>query len=686
MTMPDGNWLVSSEAGLTSWDPATGQLLRPAGPQLGRIISPTKLPDGGTIVLAIHNKSVRLWSFPSGQTIREFEVTRSKDEHLLDAALSSDARLLATAMYGSNEIRIWDATTGQFLRSIVAYEQYAKAIAFAPDGHKLVSAGWNKNGSGPTKFWDAATGALLLSRTENEYVDVERLSFSSDGRVLFSGDNGISNEAFKIRDPQSGRPIRGFKHGFNLSSYASSPDGRFFATTGGLENETKLWNATNGRLLFNWQNSFGSTQSIAFSQDSKQVIVVTSTGVIVVRSAESGSLLTTTVQSDSGEWVTITPEGFFAASNKGAALLHLVNGFDTTGIDQVYQSLYRPDFVREKLAGDPRGRVREAAARLDLGKILASGNAPDVRLTLPGRALGAGNVDGDSVVAEAEIIDRGGGVGRVEWRVNGVTAGIDAPAPAPSPARISRRLALDPGSNNVEVVAYNMANLIASVPARIDVSAQVAAAPSPVPPQPPVPGTAVPAPVSPVAAAKPRLFVLVAGVDDYAEKRIKLSYAVSDAKAIARGFEQASGNLYRSVEVKLMTDAEVTQDKLDAAFTEMTGKSSIADMFVLYLAGHGKTVDGRYYFIPQDFCDRGRVQRQDDKRGGESQGHRAGPMAEMVRLGSRSKKRDSVRYLRLRYARRRRDPGTGAHGGQRSARASDRPLHYRGLRWQRGGD
>jgi len=53
--------------------------------------------------------------------------------------------------------------------------------------------------------------------------------------------------------------------------------------------------------------------------------------------------------------------------------------------------------------------------------------------------------------------------------------------------------------------------------------------------------------------------------------------------------------------VKLLTDAEVTQGKLDAAFTELTCKAAASDVFVLYLAGHGKTVDGRYYFIPQDF-------------------------------------------------------------------------------------
>jgi hypothetical protein len=116
-------------------------------------------------------------------------------------------------------------------------------------------------------------------------------------------------------------------------------------------------------------------------------------------STQTGELLTLSVQSDSGDWVTITPEGFFAASDKGAELLHAVQGFETTGIDQVYQSLYRPDLVREKLALDPKGLVRQAAAKLDLGKVIASGAAPEVVITSPPN----GFTEKDQVTVEAQV-------------------------------------------------------------------------------------------------------------------------------------------------------------------------------------------------------------------------------------------------------------------------------------------
>jgi hypothetical protein len=58
---------------------------------------------------------------------------------------------------------------------------------------------------------------------------------------------------------------------------------------------------------------------------------------------------------------------------------------------------------------------------------------------------------------------------RIEWRLNGVTVALDAaPAgrPAGQPLRLARTVVLDEGENTLEVVAYNSANLIASVPLR----------------------------------------------------------------------------------------------------------------------------------------------------------------------------------------------------------------------------
>jgi hypothetical protein len=53
--------------------------------------------------------------------------------------------------------------------------------------------------------------------------------------------------------------------------------------------------------------------------------------------------------------------------------------------------------------------------------------------------------------------------------------------------------------------------------------------------------------------------------------------------------------------VTTVLDADVTAAHLDEVFAEEAKKVHPRDVFVFFMAGHGKTQDGKYYFLPQDF-------------------------------------------------------------------------------------
>ena len=194
-------------------------------------------------------------------------------------------------------------------------------------------------------------------------------------------------------------------------------------------------------------------------------IGVVSQGVGLHRAYDltTGALLAQFLASPDGEWLIVTPEGFFAASANGAALLSVSSGLHAFSVDQVYQALYRPDLVQAKLAGDPDGAVARAAAELDLGRIMGSGPAPATRFSLPRQGSKATEPE---VEIQIELQDEGGGIGRIEWRLNGVTvqvqptraaAALDADSPT-----ATTRIALEPGENRIEVVAYNACLLYTS--------------------------------------------------------------------------------------------------------------------------------------------------------------------------------------------------------------------------------
>ena len=65
--------------------------------------------------------------------------------------------------------------------------------------------------------------------------------------------------------------------------------------------------------------------------------------------------------------------------------------------------------------------------------------------------------------------------------------------------------------------------------------------------------------------------------------------------------KEAGVGFYRNPPiVKTLFDDQVTADNVEAAFNELAGKVKATDVFLLYMAGHGKTItaDGDYYFLP----------------------------------------------------------------------------------------
>ncbi|MHA6299752.1 caspase family protein [Devosia sp. CAU 1758] len=286
------------------------------------------------------------------------------------------------------------------------------------------------------------------------------------------------------------------------------------------------------------------------------------------------------------DWVSYTSEGFFVSSGIGDKQLLIRSGRENVSpIESVYDALYRPDLVAAKLVGDPQGVVVAAAAQLDIEAVIESGLAPNVAIA--GLADGT-EVDADSITVNASITDRGGGIGKIEWRVNGITLGIEergfdrlspeADLTMVQAVAASQTLSLDPGDNIIEVLAYNQSGLIASEPASVMVQWNGASSMTP-----------------------PRLHVLAVGVDNYYDSRLKLNFATSDARAVGEAFRVAGEKLYQSVEVTTVLDEAVTASNLGDVFADLSSKVRPRDVFVLFMAGHGKTQDGRYYFLPQDF-------------------------------------------------------------------------------------
>src|SRR5262249_20625723 len=99
-----------------------------------------------------------------------------------------------------------------------------------------------------------------------------------------------------------------------------------------------------------------------------------------------------------------------------------------------------------------------------------------------------------------------------------------------------------------------------------------------------------------------RMHVLAIGITKYEKEEWRLSAAAKDAKDFADAMETAGKVLFAQVKVTLVQDHQTAAKGIEQAFAKGEKEHDLkpTDVFVLYLAGHGRYDGARYYFVPQD--------------------------------------------------------------------------------------
>jgi hypothetical protein len=350
--------------------------------------------------------------------------------------------------------------------------------------------------------------------------------------------------------------------------------------SGSWDKTLKLWDAAEGALIRTFEGHSRSVLSVAFSRDGHH-IASGSTDTTIRLWDPATDELAALIGGRKQEWLGVSPKGFFASSREGANLLAIIRGLKVTTIRQVHQSLFNPDLVHEALAADPGGEVRKASEVMNLDKVLDSGPAPIVEMiSLPQ----SGRSSADLVTLRARVTDRGKGIGRIEWRVDGVTAAVRSRrADHPPIYMLDQELALDPGDNVVEVIAYNRGNILASLPARKTIKFTGA------------------------DRAKPKLHILAIGINSYVDRGWRppgsadvrrfepLHFAVKDAESLAADLSRAADGLYAGhADVEVLPDHEATREGISLAIDRMARRINPRDTFVLFAAAHGASHLGRF--------------------------------------------------------------------------------------------
>ncbi|WVQ82994.1 nuclear distribution protein PAC1 [Cryptococcus sp. DSM 104549] len=177
---PDGEKLVSASRDKTIrvWEVASGYCVKTFTGHAEWVRGVIPSDDGRWLVSCSNDQTSRVWDFATGETKMELRghdhvvecavfapvaaYTAIRELASLGAPTAGDARAKAAGAFvatGSRDktIKLWDAQSGQCLRTFVGHDNWIRALVFHPTGKYLLSASDDKT----IKVWDLANGRCV---------------------------------------------------------------------------------------------------------------------------------------------------------------------------------------------------------------------------------------------------------------------------------------------------------------------------------------------------------------------------------------------------------------------------------------------------------------------------------------------------------------------------------------------
>jgi WD40 repeat protein len=504
-------------------------------------------------------KPLTIWDRASGN------VVLSLNDVVGFAWLPDSGQFVSGDQEGRVQIR--NATTGQTVKQLGA-QLKINAVAVSPDGRRIAAGG----DDGAVHVWDAALGrqtAVLAGRE-------------------CPAPAGASQDTITIK-----------AMGDCVTSLAFSPDGRLLAASGPRKGAAiSVWNAESGALLYSLTSTMDPTSSIdnkipfTFSADGR--FLIQGTRYITFWDLKTGREAALLASTSAGDWLAITPDGYFDGSPNGwKAIAWRFGGdtFDVLPVEAFYSEFYEPGLLSMIAAGkapEPKLSLEKRDRRQPTVGIEETNNSADARHVSV--SLHVCQAEPDSAHAQGSDardlrLFRNGSLVR-HWSGD-ILQGSAC-------ADVTTSVALPAGENDLVAYAFNKDGIKSEDAKTVSDSPEKA-------------GTAGTA------------YILAVGLNEYEAPGLNLRYARDDAESFAVEFAkgQASLNNFAKIVIVSLLDKQATAAHIHAALSILSGaavplsdaerklfsgleRTQPEDGVFLFYAGHGTAVGNRFYLLPHD--------------------------------------------------------------------------------------
>ena len=344
---------------------------------------------------------------------------------------------------------------------------------------------------------------------------------------------------------------------------------------------------------------------LQFTPDERKLISYSEDGKWIFWDIEKKAILATLVLFNQQDWAIVDPDGRFDASPGAEKFMHFVVGLEPVDLEQIKDRYYTPNLLQRIFKGENLDQARKVSV-FTADELYPSAEYAPLK-------------DGETVV-KVKLKNRGGGIGRVQVFVNGAEFLADARPKGFDPKSSAGEFAIDFASaktlkrgeaNEIKIIARNEAGWLRSRGSDIVYLDDGKKDETP-----------------------QEFYAIIGGVSEYENADYDLKYSAKDARDFAKALELGAVKLFGAdkVHIRLLASGEEkagltgadskqllpSKENFRLAFEEFR-KAKPTDVFVVYLAGHGTSINrggdtgDTYLFLTKEAVTTDKSRLLDDK-------------------------------------------------------------------------
>ena len=606
----DGRYVLAGDVGdvFRLWDIEMGTMVRkfighPVAYQGGGIIAVFS-PDGKYALSA--GKGLKLWDLSTGKEIRTFgdkQVDSIVFSYDGKHALSGEMNPMYPLSRRPGHVALWDVEKGKEIWSISVT---AWSVAISPDGRHALTGGFGEK----MLLLDISTGKVIR---EFNIKDALSVNFSPDGRYALSG--GLDG-VIKLWDLLTGAQIKAFKGhtgGNGIFSVTFSPDGKSALSGGGSDGLVKLWDISSGTEVRVFQGHspdfIVAVTSVKFLPNGRYILTGGDSSVRLW-DISTGEEIAMMVTFEDGEWLTITKEGYYNSSEKGAQYLSVKVDDKNYSVDSFYDVFYRPDIVAAKLREEDikdlititmKDAIKSPPPVVEISPIAASPTSPKAKVCYNIKSTGGG-IGEVRLFHNGKLIESDGYYKEAAKTITEKTelAKLNSKAIYEDmrSVKIKEKAEISPITTKTKGEAFNDCKEIDAVSGENEISITAFNKDNT------VQGYMQTAKfTSAIKQEEPHLYILSIGIDQYKDNTINLKYAAKDSKDIKEKILKQAETLYKPQNIHHITlkDIEATKANITGKINTLSQKIKPTDSFIFFVAGHGVLLQNQYYMLTHEY-------------------------------------------------------------------------------------